>query len=50
MCEHFGKRNWLLHHDNAPPYTSFFTREFFTKKKTTGLSSPTHSIVPSFPD
>jgi hypothetical protein len=24
--------NWLLHHDNAPSHTSFFTREFLTNK------------------
>jgi hypothetical protein len=29
-----------LHHDNAPPYTYFFTGEFFIK--TTWLLSPTH--------
>jgi hypothetical protein len=28
-----------LLHDNAPPYTSLFTREFWTKP---WLSSPTH--------
>jgi hypothetical protein len=25
------KKNWLLHHDNAPPHTSYFTRKFSTK-------------------
>jgi hypothetical protein len=28
------QKNWLLHHDNAPSHTSFFTREFFTKNVT----------------
>jgi hypothetical protein len=29
-----------LHHDNAPSHTSFFTREFVTKKNTTFVSHP----------
>jgi hypothetical protein len=33
---------WLLHHDNAPTHTSFFTREFLTKRNMIPL--PTHSI------
>jgi hypothetical protein len=27
-----SRQNWLLHHDNAPSQTSFFTREFFFTK------------------
>jgi hypothetical protein len=27
--EIWGQNNWLLHHNNAPHYTSFFTRKFF---------------------
>jgi hypothetical protein len=32
ICEDFGHElcrpeNWLLHHDNAPAHTSFFTKE-----------------------
>jgi hypothetical protein len=26
-------KNWLLHHDNAPSHTSFFTGEFFYQKQ-----------------
>jgi hypothetical protein len=35
MCEdfapNFGDKDWLLHHDNAHSYASFFTMNFFTK-------------------
>jgi hypothetical protein len=31
---------WLLHHDNAPPHTSFFTRKLLTKE-TPWVYSPT---------
>jgi hypothetical protein len=30
--ELWRQRNWLLHHDNAQSHTSFFSREFVTKK------------------
>jgi hypothetical protein len=30
--EPWGKKNWLLHHGNAPPHTSFFRQGIFTKK------------------
>jgi hypothetical protein len=30
--ELWRQENWLLHHDNAPSHTSFFTREFFTRR------------------
>jgi hypothetical protein len=29
------QKNWLLHHDNAPFHTPFFTREFFTRSNMT---------------
>jgi len=29
--EMWKKRNWLLHHDNAPAHTSLVVREFLTK-------------------
>jgi histone-lysine N-methyltransferase SETMAR len=32
------QRNWLLHDDNTPSHTSFFTREFFAKNKMTVVS------------
>jgi hypothetical protein len=35
--------NWLLHHDNAPSHTSFFTREFLTKNNTTVIPHPPYS-------
>jgi hypothetical protein len=28
------QKNWLLHHDNAPSHTLFFTRDFFFLKAT----------------
>jgi hypothetical protein len=31
--ELWKQKNWLLHHDNAPSHTSFFTREFFYQKQ-----------------
>jgi hypothetical protein len=31
--------NWLLRHDNAPPLTSLFTREFLTKSNITVVST-----------
>jgi hypothetical protein len=27
------QKSWLLHHDNAPSCTSFFTREFLSKEQ-----------------
>jgi hypothetical protein len=38
----------LLHHDNAPSHTSFFTREFFTTKNMTVVPPPT--LLFCFPD
>jgi hypothetical protein len=32
--ELWQKKNWLLHQDNVPSHTSFFTAEFSTKKRT----------------
>jgi hypothetical protein len=29
------QKNWLLHHDNAPSHTSFFTKEHLTKNNRT---------------
>jgi hypothetical protein len=45
MCEDFAskfgdKKNWLLHHDNAPSHTSFFTREFLTRNNMTVFLQP----------
>jgi hypothetical protein len=32
LCpELWRQKNWLLHHDNTPFHTSFFTREFLAK-------------------
>jgi hypothetical protein len=42
--EPWRQKNWLLHHDNAPSHTSFFTRECFTPQKI-WLSSPTHRLI-----
>jgi hypothetical protein len=42
------QKNWLLHHDNAPSHTSFFTRAiFFTINNMTVF--PTHLNFFSFP-
>jgi hypothetical protein len=53
MCEDFAsnsgdKKNWLLYQDNAPPDTSFFTREFFfTKNNMTVVLHPHYvSLLP----
>jgi hypothetical protein len=42
MCEDF----WLLHLDNAPSHTSFFTREFFIKNMTVFSTHPTFLFSP----
>jgi hypothetical protein len=34
------QENWLLHHDNTPPTTFFFAREFWTKSNMTILTNP----------
>jgi hypothetical protein len=39
MKKLWRQKSLLLHHDNEPSHTSFFTREFLTKNN---LSSPTH--------
>jgi hypothetical protein len=46
--ELWRQKNWLLHHDNAPSHTSFFTGEFFTINSMTVVL--THSTFPCFPD
>jgi hypothetical protein len=33
------QKNWLLHHDNTPSHTSFFSVQFFTKKQHQSYSS-----------
>jgi hypothetical protein len=38
--EIWQQKNWLLHHDNAPSHTSFFTRKFFTKNIMTVVPHP----------
>jgi hypothetical protein len=30
--ELWRQKNWLLHHDRAPPHTLFFSRTFFYQK------------------
>jgi hypothetical protein len=53
MCEDFvpnfgdKRQNWLLHHDNTPSHTFFFTREFFTKNNMAiVLHPPYFSLFP----
>jgi hypothetical protein len=41
------QKNWLLHHDNKPPNTSFFTRELLTENNmTVVLRPPYFSLFP----
>jgi hypothetical protein len=44
--ELWRQKNWLLHHDNAPPQTFFFTREFLTKHKVTVVSHQPYFLFP----
>jgi hypothetical protein len=34
------QKNWLLHHDNTPSHTYFFTRDFFYHKQHDCLPQP----------
>jgi hypothetical protein len=48
LCEGFTpnlweQKNWLLHHNNAPSHTFFFTREFLTKNNMTVIPHPPYS-------
>jgi hypothetical protein len=45
--ELWRQKNWLLHHDNAPPHTSFLIREFLTKNNMTVVPHPLY--FPLFP-
>jgi hypothetical protein len=38
--ELWRQKSWLLHHNNTPSYTSFFTREFLTKNNMTVVPHP----------
>jgi hypothetical protein len=54
MCEDFtlnfgNHKKWLLHHDNAPSHTSFFTREIFTKTNMTVIPHPPYSTHLTWP-
>jgi hypothetical protein len=42
------QKNWLLHHDNAPAYTSFLTSEVFTQSNITIIphTSYSHELPP----
>jgi hypothetical protein len=45
--ELWRQKYWLLHHNNAPSHTSFFTTEFFTKNNMTVVSQPSYfSLFP----
>jgi histone-lysine N-methyltransferase SETMAR len=41
--EFWRQKNWLLHHDNTPSHTSFFTTKFFNKKNMTVVPHPPYS-------
>jgi hypothetical protein len=45
--ELWPQRNWLLHHDNTPSHTSFFTKEFFYQKQHDCLSHPSRLTWPT---
>jgi hypothetical protein len=48
--ELWQQKNWLSHRRNTPSHTSFFTREFLTKKNMTVTSTHrTRLIWPFFP-
>jgi hypothetical protein len=38
--ERWRQKNWLLHHNNAPSHTYFFTMEFFTQNNMTAVHLP----------
>jgi hypothetical protein len=45
--ELWRQKNWLLHLDNTPSHTSFFTRAFWTKNNMTIVPHPPHfSLFP----
>jgi hypothetical protein len=44
------QENWLLHHDIAPPHTSFFTREFCTESNMTAVPHPSYFSVSPIED
>jgi hypothetical protein len=48
--ELWRQKNWLLHHDKAPSHTSFFTREFLTRKNMTLVSHPPYFSVSPIED
>jgi len=37
-------QSWVLHHDNAPAYSSFFVRNFLAKNETTLVPQPPYSL------
>ncbi|KAG5316889.1 MOS1T transposase, partial [Acromyrmex insinuator] len=43
LANHGSRRNWLLHHDNAPAHTSLLVREFLTKNNTLMMPQPPYS-------
>jgi hypothetical protein len=43
--ELWRRENWLLHHDNAPSHTSFFTLEFLTKSNITIVPHPLYFFL-----
>jgi hypothetical protein len=44
------QKNWLSHHHNAPPHTSFFTRDFFFTKNSITVVPPTRPTFLCFLD
>jgi hypothetical protein len=43
--ELWPEQTWLLHHDNAPSYTSAFTQQFVAKHKMAVIPHPPYSPV-----
>jgi hypothetical protein len=43
--EIWRQNDWLLHHDNAPSHTSFFTRDFSDRNNMTVVPFPPYSSL-----
>jgi hypothetical protein len=43
--EIWRQKNWLLHHDNAPSHTSFFSRHFSDKNNMSVVPCPPYSSL-----
>jgi hypothetical protein len=48
--ELWRQKTWLLHHDNAPSHTYFFTMEFFTQNNMTAVYTHPVFLFPPIED